>query len=172
MICAEDYLVAKSKQDSAPSFKLRYASEVTVRVPEFHPLPSLQYLDAEALSRASKAKIDIGFFKSPCCERHVQAVIERGMVVGLDIAPCAEPISLPAEAVAFVKTALKRVRRGSPKWKPVPVKEFLARQELPPGRGETNCVTFTIFGREIFCCQTDDGPVSCILVAPFLVDRL
>src|SRR5580658_8055106 len=111
MICAE-VKVAKSKQDSAPSFKLRYASEVTVRVPEFHPLPSLQYLDAEALSRAAKAKIDIGFFKSPCCERHVHAVIERGIVVGLEIAPCSEPVALPPDAVAFVTAAFKRASKG------------------------------------------------------------
>ncbi|MGB7741822.1 MAG: hypothetical protein WBL41_03615, partial [Terracidiphilus sp.] len=80
--------MAKSSQSSARSFKLRYATDVSVRVPEFQLLPSLQYLDAESLSRAAKAKVEVGFFKSPCCDRHVQAVIERGIVVGLDMAPC------------------------------------------------------------------------------------
>jgi hypothetical protein len=168
--------VAKSKQDTAPSFKppsfkLRYASQVTVRVPEFHPLPSLRYLDAEALSRAAKAKIDIGFFKSPCCERHVHAVIERGSVVGLEMAPCAEPVALPPEAVAFVTAAVKRAGKGARKFKPVPVKEFLAQPDLPPGRGVTNCIEFTIFGRTFFCCSTDNGPANCILVDPYLLDQ-
>jgi hypothetical protein len=171
MICAEDQ-VAKSSKVSAPSFKLRHASEVTVGVAEFHPLPSLQYLDAEALSRASKAKIDIGFFKSPCCECHVHAVIERGIVVGLEMTPCSEAIRLPPEEVAFVTAALKRAGKGGRKWKPVPVKEFLARPDLPPGHGVTNCIEFTIFGRTFFCCQTDNGPANCILVDPFIVDRL
>lgn len=95
--------MAKSNQGSASSFKLRYTSEVTVSAPEFEAAASLQYVDAEALSRASKARIDVGFFKSPCCERHVQAVVERGMVVGLEMAPCSESAAAPAEAVAFVE---------------------------------------------------------------------
>jgi hypothetical protein len=163
--------MAKSSKSSAPSFKLRYASEVTVRVPEFHPLPSLRYLDVEALSSASKAKIDVGFFKSPCCERHVQAMIERGMVVGLEMAPCSEATRLPPEDVAFVAAALKRSGQGGRQWKPVPVKEFLARPQQGV-QGETNCITFTIFGRDIFCCRTDNGPISCVLVEPITVNRL
>jgi hypothetical protein len=169
MICAEDQ-VAKSKQDSAPSFKLRYASEVTVRVSEFHPLPSLQYLDVEALSSASKAKIDVGFFKSPCCERHVQAVIERGIVVEIELAPCPDRTALPPDAAALVKATLKRVRRGSRKWKPIPVRTFLANP-AGPLEAETNCFTIRIFGIDFFCCSTDDRPGDCVIVEPMTVNR-
>ncbi|MGA8780730.1 MAG: hypothetical protein WB567_08300, partial [Terracidiphilus sp.] len=138
----------------------------------FQLLPSLQYLDAESLSRAAKAKVEVGFFKSPCCDRHVQAVIERGIVVGLDMAPCSEKNALPPGEVAFVAAALKRLRRsGGGKWKPVPVKEFLATAAQRVN-GETNCIEFTIFGHTIFCCRTDEGPISCVFIDPITVNRL
>ena len=163
MIRAEGEM-AKSNQ--GPSFKLRYTSEVTVSAPEFQPSPSLQYVDAEALSRASKARIDVGFFNSPSCERHVHAVIERGTVVGLDMAPCSESTAPPPEEIAFVTAALKRAGRSSTrKWKPVPVRDFLTN---PAERvqAETTCINFTIFGRTYFCCRTDNGPISCVYIEP------
>src|ERR1700744_250153 len=126
MICREVSQLAKSSRSSASTFGLRYASEVTVRVPKFELLPSLQFLDVEALSRVSKAKIDIGFFKSPCCERHVHAVIERGIVVRIEVPPCSKPARLQPDQAGFVTAALKRASRGSGKFTPLPVKEFLA----------------------------------------------
>jgi hypothetical protein len=163
MIRAEGEM-AKSKQ--GPSFKLRYTSEVTVSAPEFQASPSLQYVDREALSLASKARIDVGFFKSPCCERHVHAVIERGIVVGLDMAPCSESTAPPPEEIAFVTAALKRAGRSSTrKWKPIPVRSFLAgTAELV--QAETNCIEFTIWGHTFFCCRTDNGPISCVHIGP------
>ena len=164
--------MAKSNQGSASSFKLRYTSEVTVSAPEFEAAASLQYVDAEALSRASKARIDVGFFKSPCCERHVHAVIERGMVVGLEMAPCSESAAAPAEAVAFVEAALKRAGRNTArKWKPIAVKDFLA-STAERVRAETTCIEFTIFGHTYFCCRTDNGPAGCIEVEPIRASRL
>jgi hypothetical protein len=170
MICAE-VKVAKSKKSSAASFKLRYSADVTISVPEIQLLPSLRYLDVEALSRASKAKIDVGYFNAPCCQRPVSAVIEHGMVVKLNIAPCSEATPLPPEGVAFVSAALKRARSGAGKWKPVPVKEFLANVAQQVG-GETNCIEFTILGHTIFCCRTGEGPISCVFVEPITVNRL
>lgn len=170
MIRAEVY-VAKSNQGSAPSFKLRHAFEVTVSAPEFQLLPSLQYLDVTALSRASKAKIDVGFFKAPCCERHVYAVIEQGIVVGLDMAPCSDSTAPPSEAVAFLEAALKRAgRAGAQKWKPIPVGDFLdnAAERV---KSQTTCVQFTIFGITIFCCRTDKGPISCAVIEPIVVKK-
>jgi hypothetical protein len=163
--------VAKSKKSSAASFKLRYSAEVTVSVPEVQLLPSLRYLDVEALSRASSAKVDVGFFNAPCCKRAVSAVIERGMVVKLEMSPCSDPTPLPREGVAFVSAALKRARSGAGKWKPVPVKEFLANVAQQVG-AETNCIEFMILGHTIFCCRTGEGPISCVFVEPITVNRL
>lgn len=164
--------MAKSNQGSAPSFKVRFASDVTVSAPEFQVAPSLQYLDTESLSRASKARIDVGFFKAPCCERHVHAIIERGIVVGLDMAPCSESTAAPPEAVAFVSAALKRAGRSSArKWKPLPVNDFLA-SPAERVRAETTCIQFTIFGHTYFCCRTDNGPTGCIEVEPIRASRL
>jgi hypothetical protein len=164
--------MAKSTPAAAPSFKLRYTAEVAVRAPEFQPVPSLQYLDAESLSRAPKARIDVGLFRTPCCERHVYAVIERGTVVALDMAPCSQPTAPPPEAAAFVAAALKRAGRGTArKWKPIPVKEFLA-SPAERIRAQTTCIEFTIFGRTYFCCRTGDGPISCVDIEPIRASRL
>lgn len=164
--------MAKSNRAAAPSFQLRYTAEVTVRAPEFEPVPSLQYLDAESLSRAPKARIDVGLFRTPCCERHVYAVIERGTVVALDMAPCSQPTAPPSETTAFVEAALKRAGRGrAGKWKPIPVKDFLA-SPAERIRAQTTCIEFTIFGRTYFCCRTDDGPISCVDIEPIRGLRL
>ena len=170
MIRAEGH-VAKSNQGSSPSFKLRHAFEVTVSAPEFQLLPSLQYLDVAALGRASKARIDVGFFKAPCCERHVYAIVERGIVVDLEMSPCSESAAPPSEAVAFVEAALKRAgRAGSQKWKPIPVGDFLANT-AERVRSQTTCIQFTIFGITIFCCRTDGGPISCAVIEPIVVKK-
>ena len=169
MICAE-VKVAKSKKSSAATFKLRYSANITIRIPEIQLLPSLRYLDVEALSRASKARIDVGYFQAPCCKRAVSAVIENGKVVRLEVAPCSDPAAVSADAAAFVAAALKRARRGAGKWKPVPVKQFLA--EVPQQVAETNCIEFTIFGHTFFCCRTGNGPISCVYVEPITVNKL
>ena len=164
--------MTKSNQGSAPSFKLRYTSEVTVRAPEFQVAQSLQYLDIESLSRASKAKVDIGFFKAPCCERRVHAVIERGIVAGLEMEPCSGTAAPPPEALAFVAAALKRAGRSSTrKWKPIPVRDFLGRV-AERVRAETTCIEFTIFGHTYFCCRTDNGPISCVGIEPITTKKL
>jgi len=160
--------VAKSKKAAENVFALRHTAEVKVAVPEFQLLSSVKYLDVEALSRVSKVKIDVGFFKSPCCERHLRAVIETGMVTSLEMDSCSDLIPANSDLAAFVKTALKRARRSvTGKWKPMPVKDFLARagniKEI-----ETNCIEFTIFGHTFFCCQTGDGPVSCVHIEPIV----
>jgi hypothetical protein len=164
--------MAKSNRGSAASFKLRYTSELTVRTPEFQVAQSLQYLDIESLSHASKAKVDVGSFKAPCCERRVHAVVERGMVAGLDMAPCSGTTAPPPEAVAFVTAALKRAGRSSArKWKPIPVRDFLA-SVAERVRAETTCIEFTIFGHTYFCCRTDNGPISCVGIEPITTKKL
>ena len=163
--------MAKTRKAAEDSFTLRYTTELNVSIPQFHLLSSVRYLDAEALSHVSKAKIEVGFFKTPCCERQVRAVIEQGMVTRLELEPCSDLTPASPDLVAFATNALKRARRSARgKWKPVPVKEFLAKpQEI--NERETNCIEFTIFGRTIFCCQTGDGPVSCVRIEPIVLHR-
>jgi hypothetical protein len=164
--------VAKPKKAADHSFTLRYTTQVNVAVPEFHLLPSVKYLNAETLSLASKVKIDVGFFKTPCCDRHLRAVIEGGMVTKLEMEPCSDSTPASPDLVAFVNTALKRARRSPPrKWKPIPVKEFLASPQQINGGAETNCIEFTIFGHTIFCCRTGEGPISCVFIEPITIDR-
>ena len=59
--------MAKPRIASGHTLTLRYTTQVNVGVPEFQLLSSVKYLDAETLGRASKAKIEVGFFKTPCC---------------------------------------------------------------------------------------------------------
>jgi hypothetical protein len=163
--------VAKAKKAAERSLTLKYSTQVKIAIPEFQLLSSVKYLDAEALSLASNAKIDVGFFKTPCCERHLRAVIERGMVTSLELEPCSDLTPASPDLAAFAADALKRARRSAPrKWKPIPVKQFLARPQQI-NEQETNCIEFTIFGRNFFCCQTGNGPVSCVRVEPIVVHR-
>ncbi len=163
--------MAKPRKAAEPTFTLKYTTQVNVAIPKFQLLSSVKYLDAETLSHASKVKIEVGFFKTPCCERQVRAVIEGGMVTSLELEPCSELTPASADLLAFVSAALKRARRSaSRKWKPIPIRQFLARPEQI-NEIETNCIEFTIFGRTIFCCQTGSGPISCVRIEPIILHR-
>jgi hypothetical protein len=162
--------MAKSAKPAAKSVTFKYTSEVKVTVPEFRIAASVAFLDTEALARVAKATIDVGSYKTACCERHVRAVVNRGMVVGIETDPCSDAKSAGPAIADVAKTAFKRIGGNPGKWKPVRVGEFLAKllQEEEP---ITNCIEFTIFGHTFFCCRTGNGPVSCVDIEPITVNR-
>jgi hypothetical protein len=158
--------VAMPKKEKGKSFTLAYTAEVKITLPKLQFMSSLKYLDADALSHVPKIKIDVGFFKTPCCDRHLRAVIKDGMVTGLEMDPCSDLTPASAELSALAKTALKHAKPPGT-WKPVPVREYLSRAEEINER-ETNCVEFTFLGHTFFCCQTGRGPVSCVYIEPIV----
>jgi hypothetical protein len=60
----------KIQEGKLAVFEFKTTTKVKIRFLDFHLLPSVEYLDAEALSRAAKATIDVGFYKTSCCERY------------------------------------------------------------------------------------------------------
>ena len=148
----------KSKKTINKWFTFKHLVEVKARLLDFQLSPSLKYLDADALSRVTKAKIDVGFYKGGCCNRHVLAVIEAGMVTKLEMDPCHESKPATPELSAMIKAALKRAgRSGSAKWRPIPVKEFLSQSEamvvFTTANG-TVCVVICIIDWCVLSCHT------------------
>ena len=164
--------MAKPKRKSPGPFKFKHAVDVEARYIEPQILPSVRYLDADALSRAPKAIIEVAVYKTACCERYVRAVIEAGKVIRLDVDACtdAKPVKPNPQLNALMKAALKRARVGTAtKWKPMPVKEFIAQaQERPVGGGVTECFEFCFIFGCYFCCVTGDRS-DCVPVTP--IDR-
>jgi hypothetical protein len=50
--------------------------------------PSLAYLDLHKLSKAAKAEFEYGTFTVGKAKRTVNALVKKGMVIGLEIADC------------------------------------------------------------------------------------
>jgi hypothetical protein len=155
--------VAKARESKTSSFSFKQPVQVSVELLPFHPLPSLKYLDGEALSRAAKAKIEVGSFQTDCCARHVRAVIEGGKVIGLEVDPCPDSKPAPPDLVPVLRAALKKLRPKAPgKWKPIPVAAFLAQpQEISVGT--ITCIQICVWGHCIVCCTTQipDIPFWC-----------
>ncbi|HEY1756042.1 MAG TPA: hypothetical protein VGG72_11640 [Bryobacteraceae bacterium] len=153
--------MAKSKKTSTRSFEFKTTTKVKVTFAELHLLPSLEYLDVEALSRAAKATIEVGFYKTSCCERYVRAVIEAGKVVRLDMDECKDMKPPHPELAALVKMALKRAgRRPAGKFKPMPVKAFLGQAKEIADEGEACFSLCGIFGC-YYCCTRDGKTGKC-----------
>jgi hypothetical protein len=154
--------MAKANKSKGPSFSFKHLAQVDAELVPFHPLPSLKYLDASALGRAAKAKIEVGTFQGGCCARHVQAVIEGGKVVGLEVDRCPDSKPAPPDLVPVLRAALKKLRPKPPgKWKPMPVAEFLA--QLQQIISTITCIQICIWGHCIVCCTTvdPDYPIFC-----------
>jgi len=154
--------VAKATKSKTSSVSFKHAARVNVELLPFHPLPSLKYLDAEALGRAAKTKIEVGSFQTDCCTRHVRAVVEAGKVTGLEVDACPDSKPPSPDLVPVLRAALKKLRPKTPgKWKPIPVAAFLAQPELTIT--PITCVQICIWGHCIVCCTTvdPDNPVFC-----------
>jgi hypothetical protein len=154
--------VAKGSKSKASSLSFKHPAQVNVELLPFHPLPSLKYLDAEALGRAAKAKIEVGAFQTGCCARHVQAVIEGGKVIGLELDPCPNSKPAPPDLVPVLRAAFKKLRPKPPgKWKPMPVAAFLAQPQQIIST--ITCIQICIWGCCIVCCTTvsPDIPFWC-----------
>jgi hypothetical protein len=155
--------MAKAKKSKTSSFSFKHTAHVKVELLPFHPLPSLKYLDAEALGHAAKTKIEVGSFKSDCCDRHVRAVIEGGKVIGLEVDQCPDSKPAPPDLVPVLRAALKKARLKAPgKWKPIPIAAFLAQPQEEPV-GTITCIEICIWGHCLVCCTTQipDTPFWC-----------
>ena len=74
-----------ARSRSPALFRAHQRAAVEIRPVPFVPFRSLQNLDLEKLARAPRAVVELGQFESACCRRTARAVIERGLVTGVQI---------------------------------------------------------------------------------------
>lgn len=147
--------MARSKKVS--EFTLKFTSDVKVRFPKLQVLPSVKYLDVQALSRVPKVKIDVGVYKAHGCLRHVQAVVEAGMVTGIEVDRCSDMEPASPQLTAWLGAILKRAGRNGPrKQKPIPLGDYLATVGK---EDEGTCFDFDFLWFTGFCCVYSDGPI-------------
>ena len=120
---------------------------------------SLAYLDIDKLSRAARAEFDLGYVKAGDRRSAVQAIVRKGMVVGLRTELCANcrPARMTAELRQLLKAVSRRIGGGArPPARGVPVAVFLRQQQ--PERSECYmiCWWFTCF----ICCGFPSDPDS------------
>lgn len=158
------FYMQKTKQSTNLSFSFNHTGKVDVTVSLCRVLPSVKFLNGQALGRASRASIQVGSVKGKSCVRTVMAVIESGIVTRLQMEPCGEMLRPTPEQEALIKVALKAAgKKLRPRWKPVPVAKFLANAQAYLIEGPL-CIRMCILSYCVECCFTDfgsdDDPIS------------
>ena len=137
----------------------RYPIRVEVRRPEFERSPSLAYVDAAKLARATRAEFEAGHFGTGRCRTAVLAVVRRGMVTALRVESCAErkPVRLTPELQTLLNVARRRIGRHRDRpFRPTSVAKFMsgvAETIIVEGCHE---ICITVWGYEIclVCCKS------------------
>lgn len=152
-----------SRKKSPASRSKRLTLNVPVRVSQvpFRTFESVRHLDVERLSRAARARFEVGQFDSGCCQRRVHAVVRKGMVVELEIERCAKPVRMTPELARLMKSASKALARRRPGARrlPVSVRTFLNS----PNRftiDDWGCFMICIFGWCLICCYDTRDPTQ------------
>ncbi|MBC7926370.1 MAG: hypothetical protein H7039_12000 [Bryobacteraceae bacterium] len=149
--------MAASTRRSQRSISFRHPARIEASRAEFEPLASLTHLDIPKLSRASRATIEIGSFKTDCCTQFVRAIVRRGMVTELVVEPCSDDKVKPpnAELVRLIDIARKRLARpgAKPLRDPIPVAEFM-KNAMAITVDTITCVRICFLGICFVCCTT------------------
>ncbi len=142
-----------------------YPTKVEVRQPEFERLGSVRHLDVNALSRAAKAEIELGYVNTCCDRQMLRAVISKGMVTGLRVDAPAQKnrSSISPEFAKMFKEARKaalKSRPAGPRF-PLPLKEFLKTSVADLEIQTLVCIRICLWGSFcITCCVRTDIPDS------------
>ncbi len=136
---------------------------IEVRPVKLKKAASLDYLDVQKLSKASKAQFEYGTFTVGKTKRTVNALVKRGKVIGLEIADCDDCRNdeLPPALKKVFERIAPQVNHDPLSTKPVPVAEFL--QQVPP-IGRSHCTLFCIFGYCFICCSCCSLTIFCCTV--------
>jgi hypothetical protein len=145
--------MARSKSSSARSIVLSQKVIVEISEVPIEPFESLRHLDVERLSRAKKARFEIGTIDSGCCRRIAYAIVQNGKVTRLDLEPCTTTVRITPEIRRTIEAAVKKLDKGRRDTTslPVPVDQFLARQ-IGPSISVWQCIRLCCFGHCITCC--------------------
>ena len=142
---------------------IQYPVQVEISHPELEISPSLAHLDVARLSKAASTEIEVGSVKSDCCRQIMRASIRNGKVTVLYAEPCGHSKPASPKLVRLINAARIRASGpgGMPKWKPVPVAEFLpnaARMSVDAWV----CIKICVFGYCIMCCAHATTRSFCI----------
>ncbi len=155
----------RSKKDTRALATFTYPTKITVHPTEFKLFDSVRHLDLSALEKAAHSEIEIGEIKTDCCQHVVRAVIRKGMVTEVGIAPPAKGESTPVtgdfgKLLKAVQQKLKKQRKpGS--GLPVPVAQFFRGPVDQPVQTLT-CWRICLFGWCGSCCVNNQtGRIYC-----------
>jgi hypothetical protein len=151
--------MARRKSRTSRSIRLKLELPVQVRQVPFEPFESIRHLDVDRLSRAARARFEVGQFEGGCCRRVVHAVVRKGMVTELEIEPCTKQTPMTPELRKTVKAATKALakRRPGSKRLPMPVRAFLASPSALT-IDTWGCFMICIFGWCLICCYDTRDP--------------
>jgi hypothetical protein len=131
----------------------------TVREAPFRTFDTLKQLDVQRLTRAARARFEVGWFESGCSQRIVHAIVEKGRVTRLEIEPCPHSVRMSAELRSVAQAARKALaaRRRTAHSLPVSVEHFLSNAAA--FRIDIwGCFTICGFGYCLECCFGFDDP--------------
>jgi len=142
------------------SIKIKHEIELDVQPLEFHFFNAARHLNAHHFAAVEHARIEIGHFKSDCCQRMVYAVVKKGVVTDLEMDPCTNGIKVSNELAEVVRSFSRKVDRDSGGARlPMPLDRFV---EIAPQLVVVvwTCIRICAFGYCVTCCQQGDW-VSC-----------
>jgi hypothetical protein len=149
----------KSKQPPRSStLVLRRNVRIEATPLALHPFESLRYLDIASLSRAARARIELGYFDAGCGRQIVHAVVRRGRVVKLESDPCESQVPLSPEVRKLVETAARKLAARQPATitLPAPVATVFSAVGFTRFSGWF-CIRICCFGHCLKCCLLISG---------------
>lgn len=144
--------------------KIRFQTDldVIVRPAPFRPAGNLKFLDFDKL-RTRRARLEVGEFEGGCCPTKLYAVVERGMVVRVELEKTKGTKPPPAFLKPILAKAVKSLTgRGTTDFEPMPVEEYVRALQTPEGpSGPRTSICFFleldipwVGKRTIGCCVT------------------
>ena len=107
-----------------PSVQFTYERTYTLRHPKFTLLKSVEYLDADKLSKGSHT-IELGKFEGCHCDCAVTARVRNGMITGIDYPKCENATKVSPRLARKLEAARRQLaKRGQAKWEDIPVQEL------------------------------------------------
>lgn len=135
---------------------------VIVRPAPFRPAGNLKFLDFGKL-RGRRARLEVGEFDGTCCPTKLYAVVERGMVVRVELEKRKGAKPPPAFLKPILIKAVKSLTGRSPiDFEPMPVEDYVLALQTPEGpSGPRTSICFfleldipLVGKRTIGCCVT------------------
>lgn len=143
---------AVAKPGATNSLTLSIAA--TVIEPTFTAFKSLKHLDRVALQRGNH-RLEVGYLKGGCCAKTVYAVLKKGVVERLEVAPCDDSEKASSKDFAAVFDIVAKRFAKQPAWEPLPIGDFIEQtlaRRINIGTG-AGCFWICIFSWCLFCCK-------------------